>query len=498
MFSSQHRKARLLFELSDLLLTIAAFYAAYEVRAHVKLEEREFYILFHRQLLLLLFALIAAVCIGRWLGVYEKLDSGKPLAILRDSFSQSAYLSLAVVFFEYAVRLDLSRAFIALFASFSWLFFALFRLLSGPLIGWVRKKFGALRYILIVGSGARALQLAETIEAANDRGLRLKGFVAWDAPSVTGRGDYPVYSPDEITPLLRRHVIDEIVFAVDAARLPELEEVLLLCDEEGVRTRIAVDFFPHVNSDVCLERLGSTPLLTFSAAPDDEVRLFAKRAIDVVLASAALILAAPVMAVIWLAIRLTSPGPAIFRQERCGLNGRRFICYKFRSMRIGSEAAPNGNGNSKHEDRSQEPGAGIKLTPNGGSRANTSGVVFSRTIAAKVSPGDPRVTGVGRWLRKFSLDELPQFYNVLRGDMALVGPRPAIPSEVEQYQRWQRRRLRMRPGITCLWALNGRDRLDFETWMRMDMHYIDNWSLGLDCKILLKTIPQVLLGRDAN
>jgi exopolysaccharide biosynthesis polyprenyl glycosylphosphotransferase len=285
-----------------------------------------------------------------------------------------------------------------------------------------------------------------------------------------------LYSPNEITPLLRRHVIDEIVFAVDAARVPELEEVLLLCDEEGVRTRIAVDFFPHVNSDVCLERLGSTPLLTFSAAPDDEVRLFAKRAIDVVLAAAALILTAPFMAIIAITIRLTSPGKAIFRQERCGLNGRRFICYKFRSMRIESDVAAT---------------VGAAESP-----AETH--VPCRSIAAKVSPDDPRITGVGHWLRKFSLDELPQFYNVLRGDMALVGPRPAIPSEVEQYQRWQRRRLRMRPGITCLWALNGRDRLDFESWMRLDMHYIDNWSLRLDCKILLKTIPQVLLGRDAN
>jgi lipopolysaccharide/colanic/teichoic acid biosynthesis glycosyltransferase len=173
---------------------------------------------------------------------------------------------------------------------------------------------------------------------------------------------------------------------------------------------------------------------------------------------------------------MTSRGGPIFRQERCGLNGRRFTCYKFRSMRIPEDM----------------PSAGC-VAQNSNGRQPT-----ARTIATKVAPDDPRLTPIGRWLRKFSLDELPQFYNVLKGDMALVGPRPAIPSEVDQYARWQRRRLRMRPGITCLWVLNGRDRLDFDSWMRLDMHYIDNWSLGLDCKILLKTIPQVLLGRDAT
>ena len=460
-----------------MLLTVAAYFAAYEVRSLVgRLQiatfEHEFFILASEQVLVLGFCLVTAVAIGRWLDVYEKLDSGQPTAILRDAFAQGLYLALALLVFQYLLRLDLSRFFLGIFCVFSCVFYSLFRILSGPLIGWVRKQVGALRYILIVGAGPRALQLAETIEAADDRGLRIKGFVNWDgsaAPAHTRLPDtYPVYSFEDITPLLRRHVIDEIVFAVDAARLPDLEEVLLLCDEEGVRTRIAVDFFSHVNSDVYLERLGSMPLLTFSAAPDDEVRLLAKRTLDVVLASVSLLLAAPFMAMIALMIRMTSRGPAIFRQERCGLNGRRFICYKFRSLRVEGDCAVPAVAGGK------------------------------RSIAAKISPDDPRVTGVGRWLRKFSLDELPQFFNVLRGDMSLVGPRPAIPSEVDQYQRWQRRRLRMRPGITCLWALNGRDSLDFETWMRLDMDYIDNWSLGLDCKILLRTIPQVLLGRDAG
>jgi exopolysaccharide biosynthesis polyprenyl glycosylphosphotransferase len=482
MFSSQQRKARLLFELSDLLLTVAAFYAAYQVRLQITSLEHDFFILPAEQALVLGFCLVTTVALGRWMDVYGKLDSGQPAAILRDAFAQAADLALALLVFQYLLRLDLSRLFLGLFAAFSCLFFAFFRLSSGPLIGWVRNKFGALRYILIVGSGPRAVSLTRTVEAAHDRGLRIKGIVPWNgsAPCAVGnrvKSAYPVYSLEQITPLLRRHVIDEIVFAVEASCLSELGEVLLLCDEEGVRTRIAVDFFPHVNSEVYLERLGPTPLLTFSAAPDDEVRLFAKRAVDVVLGVAALALAAPFMGLIALLIRATSPGPAIFRQERCGLNGRRFICYKFRSMRIEGDCA-------------------AAPAPSAAGAAETA--AGQRTIAAKISPDDPRVTAIGRWLRKFSLDELPQFFNVLRGDMSLVGPRPAIPSEVEQYQRWQRRRLRMRPGITCLWALNGRDRLDFETWMRMDMLYIDNWSLGLDCKILLKTIPQVLLGRDAN
>src|SRR5262249_29246844 len=236
----------------------------------------------------------------------------------------------------------------------------------------------------------------------------------------------------------------------------------------GVRTRVAVDFFPHVNSTVSLDRFGGTPLLTFSAAPYDEIRLLLKRLIDVAIAAAGLIVLAPLMLVIAVLIRLTSPGPAIFRQVRCGLNGRRFLFYKFRSMCQNAE---------------QMKDALAHLS--------------TRETAFKI-PDDPRLTGLGRYLRKFSVDEWPQLWNVLRGDMSLVGPRPAVPSEVEHYQRWQRRRLRMRPGLTCIWAVSGRDNVDFETWMKMDMQYIDNWSLALDWKILLWTIPRVLTGRGAS
>jgi len=176
----------------------------------------------------------------------------------------------------------------------------------------------------------------------------------------------------------------------------------------------------------------------------------------------------PLLLLVAALIKVTSPGPVIFRQARCGLNGRRFTLYKFRSMI-----------DNAHEMRSQLEH------------------LNEREVAFKIAC-DPRITPVGRWLRKFSIDEFPQFFNVLRGDMSVVGPRPPLPEEVEHYERWQRRRLRMRPGLTCLWAVAGRDRIDFNAWMRMDISYIENWSLQLDWSIILKTIPQVLAGRGAH
>jgi lipopolysaccharide/colanic/teichoic acid biosynthesis glycosyltransferase len=167
-------------------------------------------------------------------------------------------------------------------------------------------------------------------------------------------------------------------------------------------------------------------------------------------------------------VKLTSPGPVIFRQERCGLNGRRFTLFKFRSMVQDAEAR----------------------------RAALEHLNEKQTVF-KIR-NDPRLTPVGRILRKFSIDELPQLWNIVRGDMSIVGPRPPIASEVENYARWQRRRLRMRPGLTCLWAIEGRDQLDFDTMMRKDLQYIDTWSLGLDLRIMLLTIPLVLTGKGAH
>jgi exopolysaccharide biosynthesis polyprenyl glycosylphosphotransferase len=470
MFSRQ-RKARVLFGLSDVLLVALAFAAAYQTRAVLPLEH-EFFLTPDKSVLVLGFSVMAWVLIGLSMEVYEKLDAGHPLIILRDSARQCTYGALCLIVFEYVLRLDLSRFFLLLFSAYAWVLLLIFRLLAGRLVGLIRREFGAPHYVMVVGTGERAVRLARGLERSGDYGIRLRGFLAESAgapASITLGEAYPVRPVRELTSVLQEHVVDEIIFAVGSESLAELEEVFLLCDEEGVRTRVAVDFFPHVNSTVSLERFGATPLLTFSAAPYDEIRLLLKRFTDMVIAGAGLVVLSPFMAAVALLVRLTSPGPAIFSQVRCGLNGRRFTFYKFRSMCRDAE----------------EMKAAI-------AHLNTrDGVVFK-------IPHDPRLTPIGRYLRKFSIDEWPQLWNVLRGDMSLVGPRPAVPDEVDRYQRWQRRRLRMRPGLTCLWAISGRDNVDFETWMKMDMQYIDNWSLALDWKILLRTIPRVLTGRGAN
>jgi exopolysaccharide biosynthesis polyprenyl glycosylphosphotransferase len=468
MFRGHRRRIRILFTVSDVVLLALAFFLAYLVRAKLNLEH-DFFLRSPVVLLLAGWAMVVWVGLGYWWEIYDRIDRAHPRTILRDAFQQCLLGLASLVVFEYLLRLELSRLFVGLFAGLAWVLLCLFRLNAGRLLGVVRRGFASPHYVMVVGSNEGAVRLGRELENADEYGIRLKGFFEDSGPrEIELDRTYPVFPLSELPGVLRADVIDEVIFAVDSKRLPELEETMLMCDEEGVRTRVAVDFFPHVNSHVYLDRLGPMPLLTFSATPHDEVRLLVKRVTDIFLAGAFLVLLLPVFILIAILIKLTSPGPAIFRQVRCGLNGRQFTFYKFRSMCQDAEAL---RASLEH--------------------------LNERDLVFKIKD-DPRLTVVGRWLRKFSIDEWPNFWNVLKGDMSLVGPRPALPSEVNQYKRWQRRRLRMRPGITCLWAVSGRDEVDFETWMRMDMQYIDNWSLALDWKIMLRTIPHVLIGKGAH
>jgi len=325
---------------------------------------------------------------------------------------------------------------------------------------------------MIVGTGKRAKELAGIIEENKHWGLRLNGFVC-DNGVYKGEkiGEVPVLgSVSDIPEMLKKYVVDELIFAVSRKRLDELEKVFLLCEKQGIRTRVAVNFFPHMISKVHLDDFSGIPLLTFTTTPHNEFLLFAKRSFDIIVSSLLLVLLFPFVGLISLLIKMTSEGTVFFRQKRIGLNGRLFHLYKFRSMLKNAEELKKKIG---HMNEMEGPVFKIKK--------------------------DPRATLVGQFLRRTSLDELPQLFNVLRGDMSIIGPRPPLPGEVDQYEPWQRRRLSMKPGITCLWQVNGRNKIrDFKKWMELDLQYIDNWSLKLDLKIFIKTIFVVLSGRGAS
>lgn len=458
MFAHHRKKIRLLFAIADALLTVLAFETAYFTRTRVSGLGTLFFLRPEPHILLLCFCAVVWVALGSLQRAYEYLDSARPAHLVINTFRQALFGTVFVILFQYLLRLDppLSRSFLSLFCVYNIVLLAFFRWMAPGLVGAFQRGFGSAYHIVVVGSPEKTSALAQKLCDGSPFRIHIAARITEDECATM------------LQRMLAEQIVDEVIFDVDSSKLPGLEEVFLQCDEEGVRTRVAIDFFPHVNSDITLDRVGDAPLLTFSAAPLDDLRLLLKRFFDVVVSFAALVVLSPFFVIVIAMIKFTSRGPFVFKQARCGLNGRRFTMYKFRSM---VEEADRMKPQLEH--------------------------LSDRQIAFKMAR-DPRVTPVGRWLRKFSIDELPQLYNVLRGDMSIVGPRPPLPEEVDRYERWQRRRLRMRPGLTCLWAVCGRDLIDFNAWMRMDIKYIENWSLKLDWSIILRTIPHVLAGKGAH
>jgi len=364
--------------------------------------------------------------------------------------------------------LSISRPTVLLFVALNIFLLSLWRTLVRSVARFVRSKDCNYRNIILVGTGGRAKKLIRIIEGHKSWGLRLVGVVGDNIGSDSFFG-YPVLGKiGDVPQLIHRFPVEEVLFCLPKSRLDELEELFLLLEDEGINARIAMNFFPHVVAKVCFEELHGVPFLSFTTVSTNEFALAMKRVFDIFVSLWALTLVAPIMLLAAALVKTTSKGPVFFRQERSGVHGRVFRLYKFRSMFADAE------------ERKQ-----ALLEAN-----EMDGPVF------KIK-NDPRITPVGRFMRKMSIDELPQLWNVLMGDMSIVGPRPPLPSEVAQYERWQRRRLSMKPGITCLWQISGRNQIGFNEWMKLDLEYIDNWSLGLDLKIFLRTIPVVLMGRGA-
>jgi len=391
--------------------------------------------------------------------------------VARVSFFGTLLLTLVV----FAARWTfLSRSFLFVFFFVNLFFLVSARVTVRLLARRVRMLGFNYRTVVLVGDTPRARSMARLIHEHPWWGMKLLGLIRERPADPDGAGSMSgilvLGTLADFEGIVRDIHVDEVILAVDRGDLPKLEDLFLLCEEMGIRTRLVLDFFPHVLARVELDEFQGTPLLTFSTTPDDPTALILKRGVDVFLAMVLLLASVIPLAVAALFIKLTSRGPVLFRQTRCGLNGRPFTLLKLRTMVEGAEELLDDVAHlNEHE-----------------------GPVFK-------AANDPRLTGVGRLIRRFSFDEFPQLWNVLRGEMSLVGPRPPLPNEVARYERWQRRRLSMKPGVTGLWQVSGRNDIrNFEEWINLDLAYIDNWSLSLDAKILLRTIPTVLTGRGAR
>ncbi len=287
---------------------------------------------------------------------------------------------------------------------------------------------------------------------------------------VAGRLDPVMDSLAQLPRLLHEKPIGCVIFNVTKTSFAEVEAAILACETEGVEAWLVADFFKTSIARAAVDDFGGKPLLVFRTTPDISWQILAKRLLDIVGSGLGLLTLGPlVMLPAALAIRFSSKGPVLFRQQRSGLHGRLFTMYKFRSMVDNAEMLR------------------VELE----SFNEASGPVFKMKR-------DPRVTRIGKFIRRTSIDELPQLWNVFIGNMSLVGPRPPVPSEVQRYDPWHRRRLSMKPGLTCLWQIRGRSSIGFEEWMKLDLQYIDNWSLWLDIRILTRTIPVVLSGFGAH
>ena len=337
----------------------------------------------------------------------------------------------------------------------------------------LRRRGHNVKTLLLVGGGARGRSFAARINLRQDLGYRVLGYVDSD-PAFEGKsmaGAPWMGTIDDLPRILTKEVIDEVAIALPIkSQYSQIEAAVMLLEEQGITTHLLSDLFPQKLARSQPTDFDGVPIVSLHSAPLFSWRTEAKRIFDFVSALMLLLITAPALVLVAIIIKLESPGPIFFVQERVGLNKRRFRMLKFRTMQRDAESRM-----SEIEHLNEKSGPIFKIR------------------------NDPRITAVGRWLRRTSIDELPQLVNVLLGDMSIVGPRPlSIRDATRMELAWQKRRFSVKPGLTCLWQVSGRSNLSFDQWMQLDLEYIDRWSLELDARILLRTIPAILLARGAS
>lgn len=359
-----------------------------------------------------------------------------------------------------------SRLVVGYFWIFSIIIVVLARFLLLSLERFLYRYGVGVRSVVIVGTNGTAAALVKEILADRSLGMRLKGLIRSreGASDINLKGIPVIGELGDLKEILRARSVDEVLVA--DPQLPMTTNVTLLetAEHEHATVRIVPSLYEVRATNVEPSTIGRVPIVTYLRTPLDGWGRVFKRVFDLVGALIGILVLSPVFLVIAVGIKLTSSGPIFFSQKRIS-ERKTFNCYKFRSMRVGA--------NEQHQELMERHGVMFKLKQ------------------------DPRVTRFGAYLRRSSLDELPQLWNVLRGEMSLVGPRPPMVEEVEHYSSWQRRRLHIKPGLTGLWQVSGRSDIPFDEWVRLDLTYIENWSIWLDITILLKTVWIVLKGKGA-
>jgi exopolysaccharide biosynthesis polyprenyl glycosylphosphotransferase len=473
-------KSRLLLNIHkalDLYLVAVAFIAAYFIKKHLLPGNLSGLATWPNYYLVLVLAVGSHYLAFRALGLYAPFRTQRFEAIFFKITKSVAAGILLLSFCLYLVHYsDISRLFIMIFALLALLLLTASKALIYSILRYQRERDYNTRNVLIIGCRRMAEEMIKAIIKNPGSGYRILGCLEMDGREDSKPVGTQVYQDvkvigtlEDFNSLLLSRTVDEIVYAQILERIANINEMIQFAEELGINSRVMPDFqiqrimYRPETARVFMEQFVGMPTIAFSSASPRESELIAKSFIDYLGAGLGILLLSPLFLLIAAAIKATSPGPILFSQERCGLNGRRFKVLKFRTMYQDAEERLD-----ELRERNEMDGPVFKIT------------------------NDPRITPVGKLLRKTSLDELPQLFNVLAGQMSLVGPRPPIPAEVEQYKPWQRRRLSMKPGLTCIWQVSGRNSIDFEEWMRLDLQYIDNWSLLLDLKLLALTVKEVL------
>jgi len=460
-------------QLADACLFAASFWLAYAVRGNAEFTSwinlvlpswLELQVVPHEMfdnVWWLYFALVpAAPLVLESQGFYNRPAVHTRRAILRPLLQGSALVTVGIVLLLFFFRAPAPRGVAFIFIIFS------------CTLVWLKEELlmVALRSPMARAQYKRRVIVAGTATENSRLRHMLKDW-AGDELETVAEFNLAESATPHLIELLHEHSASSVLISPKHTDLDRVENIIRLCETEGVEAWLIADFFATKIARASFDEIAGRPLLVFRSAPETSWQMLAKQLLDLSGALVLVIALSPLLLVLAVLIKLTSPGPVMFRQQRSGLNGSPFSIYKFRTMATNAEQL-------KHELAAMN---------------EMSGPVFKVT-------NDPRVTPFGRWLRKSSLDELPQLFNVLRGEMSLVGPRPLPVDEVRRFNDLaHRRRLSVKPGITCLWQVSGRNKIsDFKDWVRLDLQYIDNWSIWLDLVILARTVPVVLLGTGAK